>query len=137
MHKGIFYLVLGIIILSGLGASYFHFKNNQINRDKITLCREDGIITTDHVIVVDATDSFNETQSLLAKKGSLSESNEHQTNTSQVNGFSLNISKGASLNKRRSTAGKPFTLTLFFSKPSTVKDASFLAVINLFNCLPI
>ena len=66
--QGIFYLVLGIIILSGLGASYFHFKNNQINRDKITLCREDGIITTDHVIVIDATDSFNETQALLAKK---------------------------------------------------------------------
>lgn len=66
--QGLVYLVLAIIILSTLGAGYFHFKKNQINRDKITLCREDGIITTDHVIVVDATDSFNKTQALLAKK---------------------------------------------------------------------
>ncbi|EWS97940.1 hypothetical protein BG00_12845 [Pseudoalteromonas sp. SCSIO_11900] len=66
--QGVLYLTLAILILLSLVASYFFLKTDQIDRDAVSLCRKDGVIKTDNVIIIDATDSFNETQSLLAKK---------------------------------------------------------------------
>jgi hypothetical protein len=66
--QGKLFFIVGILILGILGFTFYQEKSNEVIRDKVSLCREDGVITTENVILIDATDSFNSTQALMVKK---------------------------------------------------------------------
>jgi len=51
-----------------LGVAYFQLQDSSIQRDKESMCRVDKVIEKETVIVIDATDSFSNTQSILLEK---------------------------------------------------------------------
>jgi len=66
--QGKLFILIAIFVLGLLSFAYYQAKSNEVIRNKISLCREDGFITTENVILIDATDSFNSTQALMVKK---------------------------------------------------------------------
>lgn len=65
---GLLLISTATIILISFAYLYFQTKSNEIIRSEVTFCREDSIVTTENLILIDATDSFNDTQALLIKK---------------------------------------------------------------------
>jgi len=63
------YLIMSIVIVIMIVAGYFFFqaKSEFVHRDDFN-CREDGIVSKETAIVIDATDSLNETQILFVNK---------------------------------------------------------------------
>ncbi len=85
--QGLLFLIVAAIVFLGAGFIYFQAKSNEVTLDKVTLCRDDGVITTEHVVIIDATDNFNNTQALMAKK----ELNYLLDSSSQNSRFSLYV----------------------------------------------
>ncbi len=85
--QGLLLIFIAVIVVLSVGFAYFQSKSNEITRDKNTLCRNDGLVTVEHVIIIDSTDSFNKTQALMAKK----ELNSLLDNSSQESRFSLYV----------------------------------------------
>lgn len=61
-------LGLGFFIVAVFAVYVIQLKQSVVNRDKITQCRLDGKIARETALVIDATDSFSATQSILVKK---------------------------------------------------------------------
>ncbi len=67
-QKGWLLLFLSVCILIAFGYFFYEANINLVKRDKNTSCRLDGIISRETAIIVDATDSFSETQAMLITK---------------------------------------------------------------------
>ncbi|MGR5132169.1 hypothetical protein [Vibrio alfacsensis] len=66
--KGVLLIVLSMLILSGIGFAYWKVSGTTHARDKETLCRTDGFVSRETVLVIDKTDVFSKTQSMIVKK---------------------------------------------------------------------
>mgnify|MGYP001260966012 CR=1 FL=1 len=66
--KGQVLFGLSVIIIAALSLIVYELKKTHIDRDSITMCRNDGKITRETAIVVDATDSFSQSQALMIQK---------------------------------------------------------------------
>ena len=64
------FLLLGLCLLTIALAVYFYFevKGDYVEREKLTNCRKDGIISVETAFVFDTTDGLSETQGILLKK---------------------------------------------------------------------
>jgi hypothetical protein len=67
-QKGLLLLVLCICILAVAGYFFYEANVNVIKRDATSSCRLDGYVSRETAIVMDATDSFSETQAMLITK---------------------------------------------------------------------
>ncbi len=67
-QQGYLILFLGIVAVVMFAFFYNEHKSNIKIRDQVTLCREDGKISKETVLLVDATDIFTVSQSMVIKK---------------------------------------------------------------------
>ena len=65
--KGYFIIAIVTLIIILTVGLYFQEKSKFVPRD-ISNCKEDGTVTKETAIVIDATDSLNETQILFVNK---------------------------------------------------------------------
>lgn len=66
--QGYVILTCVICILVAGGIYYVKSKSEAIVRNPSDLCREDGFVSRETAIIIDATDDFNESQALIIKK---------------------------------------------------------------------
>lgn len=64
------YILLGCVLITILVGGFYYFKiqSEIVLRNKDNLCRNDGFVSRETAIVIDATDDFNESQALIIKK---------------------------------------------------------------------
>lgn len=67
-QRGQMLLLLGVVGMAVLGYFVFQANENVVARSSSTLCRQDGVISKETAIVIDATDSFSQSQAILVKK---------------------------------------------------------------------
>lgn len=65
--QGWIFIVLGVAIFSGIVVFYNLNKSNHHDRSE-NLCRNDGFVTKENLVLIDATDSYNPSQRLYMEK---------------------------------------------------------------------
>ncbi|UZE97221.1 hypothetical protein [Alkalimarinus alittae] len=66
--QGFLILTVCATVFCSLFVGYYFIKDSFVARDEISLCRSDGVVSRETVLVFDATDSLSETQALVIKK---------------------------------------------------------------------
>ncbi len=66
--KGKLFLGVGVVLIIVLGFSAYQMNQKVIKRDSTSMCRVDNKIARETALVIDATDSFSNSQALLVKK---------------------------------------------------------------------
>lgn len=66
--KGQLLFGVGILLIAAFSYTIIELNKGIIERDPESMCRTDGEISRDTAVVIDATDSFNQSQALLVKK---------------------------------------------------------------------
>ncbi len=67
-RKGMILLGGVILFLVAGAAAFYYYVEPTVKRDSETACRVDGKVSRETIIVIDATDNFNDTQALRIKK---------------------------------------------------------------------
>ncbi|MEY8199570.1 MAG: hypothetical protein RPS47_10050 [Colwellia sp.] len=67
-RKGMLFIFSLVAALSVAGFFAFELKAKQVERDDVSMCRSDGYISKDTVILMDATDLLTSTQVLVVNK---------------------------------------------------------------------
>lgn len=64
------FILLGAVIIVIAAGVFYNFKiqSEIVLRNKDNLCRNDGFVSRETAIIIDATDDFNESQALIIKK---------------------------------------------------------------------
>ncbi len=67
-QQGYLIIFIGAVFVVMFTFFYYEHAANINTRDKVTLCRDDGVVSKETVILVDSTDVFTVSQSMVIKK---------------------------------------------------------------------
>lgn len=67
-RKGIIVVTLALILIVAFVGLYIQLTKNFIERDSLTLCREDNFISRETALLVDATETYTDAQAILIGK---------------------------------------------------------------------
>jgi hypothetical protein len=66
--QGKLLIFLASLVLLSIAYGIYILNSKYVKRDDISMCREDGYVIKESVFLIDATDSFNDTQAIVVKK---------------------------------------------------------------------